>query len=619
MLVKEFLRLKMKLTIRNNIEISSGLSPPEKKALTEIINNLTFENPEYAEAVRFRRFARGIQKTIKSYKIVGNSVFIPRGFLKGATSILDVHGLQYEVEYDLPNFPPVKIESKIKLRSYQEPFVDALMRSNEGIGVAAPGAGKTSSALEYASRRGLKTLWITHTSALANQTTARIHDFLNVDSVGFIGGGKEKHGDITVALVQSLVNKNLESEEYRSYGTVIVDECFVAGTMVSGKSIETIRVGDYVESYDELTGRFVEKKVTKVFKSIPETLIEVCLSGPTFFCTYLHPILTESGWKPAIHLNRGDRVVGKNKILVCSGVCPVEKNEYDSFETFYCPDGFVYNLEVEDTHTYIANGVVVHNCHHAPSNIFREAAGNLAPKYLLGLSATPYRKDGLQELMFQYIGPILYSIDKSIIVLSGEIIPAKIIQKETPAVVYKELDDYQSIMKEVYSCEDRTMMIAGDVVAEASEGHTCIVLTATVDYGREIASLINNIGIPAEIVFSTEVEHDGKPLRMSKKEREKTINRFLEGEFKVLVATFKFLSEGFDHRPLSRLFLASPISDKNRTLLEQVCGRVERAFPGKKDALVFDYVDNHSLLRYQAKNRICVYEENGMEVISRIF
>jgi len=149
---------------------------------------------------------------------------------------------------------------------------------------------------------------------------------------------------------------------------------------------------------------------------------------------------------------------------------------------------------------------------------------------------------------------------------------------------------------------------------ETKQGNICIALTNKIDYGRSIVEMLNRMGVAASLVFSTEVSGEEKRITMPKKERELIISDFISGKINVLVATYNLLSEGFDHKPLNRLFLTTPISDKNRTLLEQTCGRVERSCEGKKDALVYDYVDNHSLLRYQASMRIDVYECSGMIV-----
>jgi superfamily II DNA or RNA helicase len=222
--------------------------------------------------------------------------------------------------------------------------------------------------------------------------------------------------------------------------------------------------------------------------------------------------------------------------------------------------------------------------------------------------------------MFFTAGPIISRVFKDDLVKAKQVVPATVIQKGTGLKISDNIDDYADIMKVLYSSSKRVDTIVGDVVSEATLGHKCIVLTTTIKYGQLIAERINSLGLSADMVFSAEIINDPKTSKtkakmMPKKKRLGIIQDFIEGKLDVLVATYRLLAEGFDHKPLDRLFLAAPISPKNHTLLEQTCGRVERTSPGKEDAVVYDYVDNHSMMLTQAKKRAVVYEANSMRVI----
>lgn len=81
---------------------------------------------------------------------------------------------------------------------------------------------------------------------------------------------------------------------------LVLDECFVAGTLVSGRPIEEIRVGDVVDSFDEQTGKEVKRRVTRLWKNEAHNLVKLRFSnGKTLVCTPNHPIYTEKGWVPA--------------------------------------------------------------------------------------------------------------------------------------------------------------------------------------------------------------------------------------------------------------------------------------------------------------------------------
>jgi len=187
------------------------------------------------------------------------------------------------------------------------------------------------------------------------------------------------------------------------FDIAILDECFVAGTMVGRVPIERVCVGDKVRSYNETTRSFVLATVCQVLSSRPSSLVRVRVEGDgdgdhdvVLVCTPWHPFLTERGWVPAFALrsprhfkgyhqakkmtdrvirDRGDVSPGAEKRWF-SSVLDVEVIEPTPDGTFggACPGGVVYNLEIESTHTYLVENVVVHNCHEA-ADIAREFLG----------------------------------------------------------------------------------------------------------------------------------------------------------------------------------------------------------------------------------------------------
>lgn len=111
----------------------------------------------------------------------------------------------------------------------------------------------------------------------------------------------------------TLKGEKAESEEdvierWVKWDFLVMDECFPAGTMVGSKRIENIRVGDFVDSYDEDTATFVKRKVLRVFKKNPSSLVSVRVGGTIITCTRDHPIFTENGWIGASSLRNGIRV-----------------------------------------------------------------------------------------------------------------------------------------------------------------------------------------------------------------------------------------------------------------------------------------------------------------------
>lgn len=138
-----------------------------------------------------------------------------------------------------------------------------------------------------------------------------------------------KHADATGGLRRIPLATYLSRKCPRDFQFLLVmDECFVAGTMVSGRPIETLRVGDVVDSWDESARLVVPRRVKRLFVSRPSALVRVRFgNGAEFVCTPGHPVLTARGWVPAGALHPGDSVRctsrGQNETPVERALCLV--------------------------------------------------------------------------------------------------------------------------------------------------------------------------------------------------------------------------------------------------------------------------------------------------------
>jgi 7-carboxy-7-deazaguanine synthase len=144
--------------------------------------------------------------------------------------------------------------------------------------------------------------------------------------------------------------------------------CFVPSTKIlmgdgSHKSIRDVKLGDLVQSWNGK--EFEPKPVTRLYQSISDQLVKIKTeTGEVTWCTPDHPFLVGSGqWVPAKNLNSNSILVDSDQNIVT--VRSVETYKIDSVEVSDAMgafDGVVYNLEVQDNHTYVANNLVVHNC-----------------------------------------------------------------------------------------------------------------------------------------------------------------------------------------------------------------------------------------------------------------
>ncbi len=228
--------------------------------------------------------------------------------------------------------------------------------------------------------------------------------------------------------------------------------------------------------------------------------------------------------------------------------------------------------------------LVVDECHRCPSRIFTEAVTGFDSRYMLGLSATPWRRDGLSKLIFWHLGDVHYEVDKKHLVRSGEVLSAEIIVRETDFKPYYDpVNEYSKMLSELTADTDRNILIAGDVARETAESEgICLVLS-------DRKAHCENLRVLLKYRFKIEAELLTGDLNLN--ERQMVIERLNKKEVNVVIATGQLVGEGFDCRELSTLFLATPIRFSGRVL--QYIGRVLRPAPNKKRARVFDYVDIH--------------------------
>jgi len=226
--------------------------------------------------------------------------------------------------------------------------------------------------------------------------------------------------------------------------------------------------------------------------------------------------------------------------------------------------------------------LVVDECHRCPSRTFTEAVSSFDCKYMLGLSATPYRRDKLSKLIFWHLGDVHHEVDKGYLVKTGDVLPAKVIVRETNFKPYFDpVNEYSKMLSELAADIERNVLIAADVARE-TENTTgiCLVLSDRKAHCENLQALLK---------FRFKIESELLTGDLNLDERQEVITRLNQKQTSVLIATGQLIGEGFDCPNLSTLFLATPIRFSGRVL--QYLGRVLRPAPGKKSARVFDYVD----------------------------
>jgi superfamily II DNA or RNA helicase len=247
--------------------------------------------------------------------------------------------------------------------------------------------------------------------------------------------------------------------------------------------------------------------------------------------------------------------------------------------------------------------LVVDECHRCPSRTFTEAVTAFDSKYMLGLSATPFRRDKLSKLIFWYLGDVHHEMDKKRLISKGHILKAEVVFRETDFKPYYDpVSQYSKMLSELTADTKRNLLIATDVANEAkkSEG-ICLVLSDRKAHCENLHALLK---------FKFNMAADFLIGDLSVSERQIVLDRLNNHEIKILVATGQLIGEGFDCKYLSTLFFATPIRFSGRVL--QYLGRILRPAADKSRARVFDYVDvNVDVLTAAARARQRVYEGQG--------
>jgi superfamily II DNA or RNA helicase len=246
--------------------------------------------------------------------------------------------------------------------------------------------------------------------------------------------------------------------------------------------------------------------------------------------------------------------------------------------------------------------VVVDECHHLPAFSFETAVRRAPVRHFLGLTATPYRRDGLQEIVTMQCGPVRHEIPTS----EG---PAREVDlrlevRETQfAVAGATETPIHEVFRLLVEDEERTALVCDDVIGTLAQGRRCLVLSQWKEHCALLADGLRKRGIApfvlegglgkrARAALLDGIEHTGAddPL--------------------VVVATGQYLGEGFDCAQLDTLFLSFPISFKGR--LVQYTGRLMRAYEKKTSVRVYDYADARvPVLRAMHTRRLATYKRLG--------
>ena len=228
--------------------------------------------------------------------------------------------------------------------------------------------------------------------------------------------------------------------------------------------------------------------------------------------------------------------------------------------------------------------VIVDECHHVSSITFEQVLRSIKAHTIYGLTATPIRKDGHQPIIFMQCGPIRFSTD----------VKSQIAKQSFDRFLIPRFTSYNSILEDrlsiatlyKYISEDeiRNNLIVEDICKAVNTGRTPIILTNRTAHVSVLAEKL-------KATIKNVISLTGTGTTKEKREAMQRLQTIPDSEQLVIVATGKYVGEGFDYPRLDTLFLALPISWKG--LLTQYAGRLHREYEGKKDVRIYDYIDVH--------------------------
>jgi len=247
--------------------------------------------------------------------------------------------------------------------------------------------------------------------------------------------------------------------------------------------------------------------------------------------------------------------------------------------------------------------IVIDECHHLPAFSFESAVKRAPNQYFLGMTATPYRRDGLQDIITMQCGPIRYQITDRQADGRSEL-TLKLRVRETPVTLdMTEETPVQQLLGALTREDDRNAIVCNDVLRALADGRRCLVLSQRKEHCRALATSLAEMG---KAPFTL----DGGSTKKAREATLETIQTRPREEELLVIATGQYLGEGFDCPQLDTLFLAFPVSFKGR--LVQYTGRLMRQYEGKTVVQVYDYADIRvPVLKRMFEKRMKTYRALG--------
>jgi superfamily II DNA or RNA helicase len=489
----------------------------------------------------------------------------------------------------------------------------------------------TVMALNIISQLQRKTLVVVHKEFLMNQWIERIRQFLPSARIGRIQGKiiDTQNKDIVLGMLQSLSMKEYSSSLYNEFGFTVIDECFPAYTQILSTS-GAIPISELfnkwnesyslpkVMSYNRENRNYEWKSISYAWKCQKYEMITVHYKlfnrkwhSNCFTCTANHKILvkTPNGTK---YIRACNLKLNHKLLLSYSFNTSVQQNAFVTHIVSFKRIQDVYDIEVSQNHNFViipqrtqlrtpTHGIVVSNCHHIGAEVFSRALFNMVTPYMLGLSATLQRKDGLSKVFKYFIGNVIYEQKQK---QDQHNVLVRAIQFQTDNEIFNRVEynfkgqiNYAIMIRKLCESTRRSEFILNVVydLLQENNHHQIMVLA----HNKSVLKYFHDSIQHRE--WATVGYYVGGMKEKDLKNTEKC---------RVVIATYAMAEEALDIKTLTTLVMATPKTD-----VQQAVGRILRSKHSSARPIVVDITDTHDVFKRQWKKREKYYRKRGYSII----
>jgi len=243
--------------------------------------------------------------------------------------------------------------------------------------------------------------------------------------------------------------------------------------------------------------------------------------------------------------------------------------------------------------------VIVDEVHHAPAKTYLSVLNNIPAKYRFGLSATPNRRDGLEEVIYRAIGQTIVNISREEVEDLGATVPAIVYSIDT-GFTPGELSSWHEYLSVIATSEGRNEFIANLAL---SAGNGVLVLCDRIEHANSISKKLHEKNADHALIYG----------KLPKTNRESAMSKAHSA--KITIGTSGILGEGIDLAHWKTLILASPFSSEVKLI--QAIGRIVRPSGGKSSCAVYDLKDNCGFSGASYGKRKEIYTKYDMQIIKQ--